>query len=92
VGLLLGLWLMVSAVSLRYPFTLEGVDARQRDMGFGLGMTLVAVGWVRRARTTGPVLSFVAASAVLACALVALSWIVGYEPSGSLALAWWNER
>jgi hypothetical protein len=83
---------MISAVMVPYPFTVVGVDARQRDMAFGLAMTLVAVGWWRRARQGGRVVSFVVATAVLAAAQFALSWVVGYGSGGALAVAWWFEK
>jgi peptidoglycan/LPS O-acetylase OafA/YrhL len=59
-------------------------------MAFGVGLALVAVGWLRRG--TRRVLPFVLAYAVLAAALAVQSYFLGYGRDGQLALTWWNDK
>jgi hypothetical protein len=58
--------LLISFV-LPFPHTENGVDARQRTMAFGVGLALVAVGWLRRGHRG--VLPFVLAYALVELAL-----------------------
>jgi peptidoglycan/LPS O-acetylase OafA/YrhL len=83
-------WLLLTSFVLPFPHTESGVDARQRTMAFGLGLALVAVGWLRRGHRR--VLPFVLAYALLALALAVQSFVLGYGAEGPLAVAWWNDK
>jgi hypothetical protein len=83
-------WLLLSSFVLVFPHTASGVAARQRTMAFGVGLAVVAVGWLRRGSRR--VLPFVLAYAVLAIGLGLQSFVFGYGPEGRLALSWWNEK
>jgi peptidoglycan/LPS O-acetylase OafA/YrhL len=83
-------WLLLTSFVLPLPHTESGVDARQRTMAFGLGLALVAVGWLRRGHRR--VLPFVLAYALLALALAGQSFVLGYGGQGPLAVAWWNDK
>jgi peptidoglycan/LPS O-acetylase OafA/YrhL len=90
VAVLGGCWLLASSFVLPFPHIESGVDARQRTMAFGVGLTLVAAGWLRRGQRR--VLPFVLAYAVLAAALSLQSLVLGYDAQGQLAVAWWNDK
>ena len=85
-----GCWLLASSFILPFSWTENGVDARQRTMAFGIGLAVVAVGWLRRGHRR--VLPFVLAYALLAVALVLQSFVLGYGADGPLAAAWWNDK
>ena len=85
-----GCWLLASSFILPFSWTENGVDARQRTMAFGIGLAVVAVGWLRRGHRR--VLPFVLAYALLAVALVLQSFVLGYGADGPLAVEWWNDK
>ena len=85
-----GCWLLASSFILPFSWTENGVDARQRTMAFGIGLAVVAVGWLRRGHRR--VLPFVLAYALLAVALVLQSAVLGYSSDGPRAVEWWNDK
>src|SRR5690349_11640319 len=83
-------WTVWSTFVLPFPFTENGVDARQRTAAFGIAAGVVAVGWLRRGgRGVG---GFVLAYALVAVGLLVESFVLGYAADGPLAVAWWNDK
>ena len=81
------IWAAISPMILSYPFTVRGQDALLWTSLFGLGLGILAAAWLRR-----PLSARWSAVGLTAGSItyLALPFLLGYSPKGTLAVAWWN--
>lgn len=86
--LIAGVWLLIFSYALAYPFTVNGVDARPRDMSLGFVLMILGAAQVRTARRAWATCLL---GAVIGALLCSMPLVLGYGPTGLLNLARWNE-